>query len=138
MRVHFSTDDLPPRDREESWLDFVSKNVISVTPGERPDPATFRAHLDAVTAGRFTMFDLHTSHRINGRTGADVSRDNLDKFNLRRVSAEQVYRVLPVRRRLSGCSPPLSVSHARQIRPSASDRERLMTRIRSRSTGEAW
>src|SRR5215469_1589721 len=78
MRVHFSTDDLPPRAREEFWLDFVSKHVISVTPGERPDPATFRAHLDAVTAGRFTMFDLHTSHRINGRTGADVSRDNLD------------------------------------------------------------
>jgi AraC-like DNA-binding protein len=95
MRVHFSTDDLPPRDREEFWLDFVSKHVISVTPGERPDHATFRAHLDAVTAGRFTMFDLHTSHRINGRTGADVSRDNLDKFNLRRVSTEQVYRVLP-------------------------------------------
>jgi AraC-like DNA-binding protein len=94
MRVHFSTDDLPPRDREEFWLDFVSKHVISVTPGERPDPATFRAHLDAVTAGRFTMFDLHTSHRINGRTGADVSRDNLDKFTLRRVSTE-VYRVLP-------------------------------------------
>jgi AraC-like DNA-binding protein len=43
------------------------------------------------------MFDLHTSHRINGRTGADVSRDNLDKFNLRRVSTDQIYRVSPAR-----------------------------------------
>ena len=86
MRAHFSTDDLPPRDREETWLDFGSKHVISVTPGERSDPANFRAQLNALSAGRFTMFDLHTSHRINGRTGADVSRDNLDKFNLRRVS----------------------------------------------------
>ena len=41
------------------------------------------------------MFDLHTSHRINGRTAADVSRDHLDKFNLRRVSSEQIYRVSP-------------------------------------------
>ena len=95
MRVRFSTDDVRPRDREEFWLDFVSKHVISVTPGERPDPATIRASLEAQTAGRFTLFDLRTSHRINGRTAADVSRDNLDKFNLRRVSREQVYRVSP-------------------------------------------
>jgi AraC-like DNA-binding protein len=95
MRVRFSTDDVPPPAREEFWLDFVSKHVISVTPGERPDPATFRASLEAQTAGRFTLFDLRTSHRINGRTAADVSRDSLDKFNLRRVSREQVYRVSP-------------------------------------------
>jgi AraC-like DNA-binding protein len=95
MRVHFSTDDLQPRDREEFWLEFVSKHVLSVTPGERSDPATFRAQLSALTAGRFTMFDLQTSHRINGRTPADVSRDHLDKFNLRRVSTEQIYRVSP-------------------------------------------
>jgi len=95
MRIHFSTDDLPPRDREEFWLDFVSKHVISVTPGERSDPATFRAQLDAQTAGRFTMFDLRTSHRVNGRTVADVSRDKSDRFNLRRVATEQIYRVSP-------------------------------------------
>jgi AraC-like DNA-binding protein len=99
MRVHFSTYDLPPRDREEFWLDFVSKHVISVTPGERPDPAAFRARLDAQAAGRFTLFDLQTSHQINGRTTADVSRDNLDKFNLRRVSREQIYSVSPTRGR---------------------------------------
>jgi len=93
MRVHFSTDDLPPRDREEFWLDFVSKHVISVTPGDRADPATFQAQLGAQTVGRFKMFDFRTSHRINGRTAADVSRDNLDKFNLRRVSREQIYSV---------------------------------------------
>ena len=93
MRVHFSTDDLPPRDREGFWLDFVSRHVISVTPSDRQDPAMFRAQLDARMVARFTMFDFRTSHRINGRTAADVSRDNLDKFNMRRVSEEQIYSV---------------------------------------------
>jgi AraC-like DNA-binding protein len=99
MRVHFSTDDLPPGEREEFWLDFVSKHVISVTPGDRPDPDTFRARLDAQVAGRFTLYDLRTSHRINGRTAADVSRDSLDKINLRRVSREQIYSVSMTRSR---------------------------------------
>jgi AraC-like DNA-binding protein len=99
MRVHFSTDDLPPRDREQFWLDFVSKHVISVTPGDRPDPATFRAQLDAQVAGRFTWFDFRTTHRIDGRTAADVSRDNSDRFNLRRVSREQIYSAAPTRAR---------------------------------------
>jgi hypothetical protein len=38
MRIHFSTDDLPPRDREQFWLDFVAKHVVHVTPGDRADP----------------------------------------------------------------------------------------------------
>ena len=41
------------------------------------------------------MFDLRTSHRVNGRTVADVSRDKSDRFNLRRVATEQIYRVSP-------------------------------------------
>jgi len=95
MRIHFSTDNLQPRDREQFWLDFVSKYVISVTPGDRPNPVTFRARLDAQVAGRFKWFDFRTSHRIDGRTAADVSRDNFNSFNLRRVSREQIYRAAP-------------------------------------------
>jgi AraC-like DNA-binding protein len=99
MRIHFSTDDLQPRDREQFWLDFVSKHVISVTPGDRPNPATFRARLDAQVAGRFKWFDFRTSHRIDGRTAADVSRDNFNNFNLRRVSREQIYSAAPTHSR---------------------------------------
>lgn len=46
-------------------------------------------------AGRFKWFDFRTSHRIDGRTAADVSRDNFNNFNLRRVSREQIYSAAP-------------------------------------------
>ena len=32
MRVHFSTDDVPPRDRGQFWLDFVAKQTLRFTP----------------------------------------------------------------------------------------------------------
>jgi AraC-like DNA-binding protein len=97
MRVHFSTDDLPPRDREQFWLDFVAKQWMKVTPRDRPDPATFRGQLDAHVAGRFTVYDFQTSHRSGGRTAADVRRDNSDRFHLRRVPRESIYIPAPAR-----------------------------------------
>jgi AraC-like DNA-binding protein len=97
MRVHFSTDDLPPRDREPYWLDFVAKHVIRVTLSGRPDPTTFWAKLDAEVAGRFTVFEFQTSHCGGGRTTADVRRDNSDRFYLRRVPREEIYAAAPTR-----------------------------------------
>ena len=91
MRVHFSTDDVPPRDRETFWLDFVAEHVKSLSFNDRPDPATFRARLDALVAGRFTLYDFQSSHRMGGRTAADVRRDNSDNFSLHRVLGEEVY-----------------------------------------------
>ena len=91
MRVHFSTDGLPQNDREQSWLDFVAEHVKSLSFNDRPDPATFRAQLDAQAAGRFTLYDFRSSHRIGGRTAADVRRDNSDNFSLHRVLGEEVY-----------------------------------------------
>ena len=91
MRVHFSTDGLSPSDREQSWLDFVAEHVKSLSFNDRPDPATFRAQLDAQAAGRFTLYDFRSSHRIGGRTAADVRRDNSDNFSLHRVLGEEVY-----------------------------------------------
>ena len=41
MRLHFSTDDLPPRDREPFWHDFLAKHVLKVTPTDRSDPRHF-------------------------------------------------------------------------------------------------
>jgi AraC-like DNA-binding protein len=90
MRVHFSTFDLPPRDREQFWLDFVAK-LLRFTPGDRPDPTTFRGQLDAHVAGRFTQYEWETSHRIGMRTPADASRESSGRFHLRRVPSEQIY-----------------------------------------------
>jgi AraC-like DNA-binding protein len=97
MRVHLSTDDLPPRDREPFWLDFVAKHVIRVTLSGRPDLNTFWAKLDAEVAGRFTVFEFQTSHCGGGRTNADVSKDNSDRFYLRRVPREEIYAAAPTR-----------------------------------------
>ena len=35
MRVHFSTDDLPPRDREEFFVELIAKYVMNMTSGDR-------------------------------------------------------------------------------------------------------
>src|ERR1700736_3998341 len=91
MRVQFSTDGLPLRDREPFWLDAVAKHVMKMTLVDRPEPATFRARLDAHLIGPFTLFRYQTSHQIGRRTPADVSRDNSGKFQLRRVAREQLY-----------------------------------------------
>jgi AraC-like DNA-binding protein len=91
MRVHFSTDDVPPRDREEFWLDFLAKQTLRFTPGDRPDPETLRGQLDAHVTERFTLYEWQTSHRIGRRTPAVVSLENSGKFHLRRVPREQIY-----------------------------------------------
>ena len=66
MRVHFSTDDLPPRDREEFFVELVAKYVMNMTSGDRPDPADYRAQFDACVAERFTLFEYHTPTRPDG------------------------------------------------------------------------
>jgi hypothetical protein len=98
MPVHFSTDDLPPRDRESFWFDAIANNVLKVTPAERSDPGTFRARFDVHIAGRFTLVDYQTSHRIGRRTLADVSRADASRFHLRRFPAVQIYTVAPTRK----------------------------------------
>jgi len=91
MRVHFSTDDVAPRDREQYWLEVVAKHVMKITPVDRPDAATFRAHFAALMAGRFTLFVYETSHRVGRRTPADVSKDTAQAYQLRRFPREAVY-----------------------------------------------
>ena len=99
MRVHFSTDDVPPREREQFWLDVFAKQVMRVTPSDRSDLATFRAQLEAQIVGRFTLLDFQTTHRTGVRTAADAHRDNSDRFQLRRVRSEQLYTTGPARAR---------------------------------------
>jgi hypothetical protein len=98
MRVHFSTDDVPPRDREQFWLDFVAKHVMTMTPSERSDdPAAFWAELDVQAVERFALYHYQSSYRSGGRTAADVRRDNSYEFNLRRVPRENIYIAAPTR-----------------------------------------
>jgi len=91
MRVHYSTDDVPPRDRESYWLDIVSKHVLKVTPNDRQDLATYWGRLDAQVTQRFILFNFEDCHRSRGRTAADVRRDTSVKFHLHRVHRERVY-----------------------------------------------
>jgi AraC-like DNA-binding protein len=94
MRVHFSTDDLPPRDRE-SWFDFIAEHVMKVTPAVRPDPATFQGQLDARVAGRFKLFDFKFSDTIGGRTPADIRKDQTAAYHLREVHHRQIVMAAP-------------------------------------------
>jgi AraC-like DNA-binding protein len=98
MRVHFSTDDLPPRDRG-SWFEYIAEHGMKVTPAVRPDPVTFRAQLDTVIAGRFKLFDFKSSDSAGGRTPADVHRDRRAAYHLRRSHHGKVVRVSPTRQR---------------------------------------
>jgi AraC-like DNA-binding protein len=91
MRVHFSTDDLPPRERGPFWLDFVAKHVMKVTPLARLDPATVWGRLDAHIVERFKLFNYEDSGRTGARTVADVRRDNAERFHLHWVAREQIY-----------------------------------------------
>src|SRR5215831_17172829 len=99
MRVHFSTDDVAPSDREQYWLEVVAKHVMKITPGDRPDAATFQAHFEALMAGRFTLFEYETSYRVGRRTPADVSKDTAQAYQLRRFPREHVYSGEPTRGR---------------------------------------
>ena len=64
---------------------------MKITPVDRPDAATFRAHFEALMAGRFTLFRYETSHRVGRRTAADVSKDTAQAYQLRRFPREAIY-----------------------------------------------
>ena len=102
MRLHFSTDDVPLRDREQFCRDVFATQVMRVTPTDRPDLGRFRAHLDAQAVGRFILIDFQTPHRTGGRTAADARKDNSDRFQLRRVRCEEIYAAAPTRFALRG------------------------------------
>jgi AraC-like DNA-binding protein len=96
MQVHFSTDDLPPRDREQYWLDVIAKQVVKLTFNDRPDPTTFRGQVDTHPAGRFTLYEFQTTHRAEY---GQVRTHTSDRFALCRVLSEEVYVAAPTRAR---------------------------------------
>ena len=97
MRVSFSTDHLPPRDRVEFWLDVLAEHVLKVTARQKSDPATFWGKLDAHITSQFTLFNYQDSSRSGGRTFLDVRKDYSQRFHLHRVPREQIYSATPTR-----------------------------------------
>jgi AraC-like DNA-binding protein len=92
MRVHFSTEDLPPRDREEFFVELVAKYVMNMTSSDRPDATGYRAYFDAYVAGRFTLFEYQTPYQTGRRTAADVGRSKGDTFRLQWLPRECISR----------------------------------------------
>ena len=95
MRMHFSTDDLPPRDRVSFWCDYFAKQAHSITPGEIPEPGAFRAEAGGQVAGEFALLDIESGLERVRRTAADVARDKTEAFFIRRFRRPLIWRAAP-------------------------------------------
>lgn len=95
MRVHFSTDDLPPRDRVKFWCDYFAKQAHSITPGEIPDPGAFRAAAGGQVAGEFALLDIESGLERVRRTATDVAADKTEAFFIRRFRRPVIWRAGP-------------------------------------------
>jgi AraC-like DNA-binding protein len=98
MRIHFSTDELPPRDRAQFWRDLVATHVLKATPSKPSDPETFWGKVDVHITERFRLFTYEDSSLSGSRTAADIRNDNAQRFHLHRVPREQIYTSMPTRR----------------------------------------
>ena len=95
MRVHFSTDGLPPVDRVRFWCDYFAQQVHSFTPGEIQDADTFHAEAGGQVAGGFALLDIETGLERAERTHADVHKDNTDAVYIRRFRRPMIWRAGP-------------------------------------------
>ncbi|MGA2128015.1 MAG: helix-turn-helix domain-containing protein [Xanthobacteraceae bacterium] len=95
MRIHFSTDDLPPRDRVRFWCDYFAKQAHSITPGEIPDPGAFRAETGGQVAGEFALLDIESRLEKVRRTASDVARDKIEAFFVRRFRRPLIWKAAP-------------------------------------------
>ena len=95
MRMHLSTDDLPPRDRVSFWCDYFAKQAHSITPGEIPEPGAFRAEAGGQVAGEFALLDIESGLEGVRRTAADVARDKTEAFFIRRFRRPLIWRAGP-------------------------------------------
>jgi AraC-like DNA-binding protein len=95
MQVHFSTDHIAPRDRVRSWCDYFAKQVHSITPGETPDPRAFRAEASGMIVGEFALLEIKSGFERVQRTAADVARDKVQAFYVRRFLVPVIWRAAP-------------------------------------------
>jgi AraC-like DNA-binding protein len=92
MQVHFSTDDLPPRDRVRSWCDYFANQAHSITPGEIPELGAFRAEASGLVAGEFALLDIKSGLVRVQRTAADIAKDKTEAFFVRRFRVPVIWR----------------------------------------------
>ena len=92
-QIRFSTDDLPLRDRVRFWCDYFAKQAHSITPSEIPDPIAFRAEASGSVAGEFALLDIKSGLEKIQRTTADVARDKIEAFFIRRFSRPTIWKV---------------------------------------------
>jgi AraC-like DNA-binding protein len=104
MRVHFSTDGLPPADRVRFWCDYFAQQVHSFTPGEIPDAGAFRAEATGQVAGGFALLDIETGLERARRAHADILRDKTDAIFIRRFRRPMIWRASPQ-------STPIDLEH---------------------------
>src|SRR6516162_8077778 len=95
MRVEFSTDDLPPKDRVRFWCDYFAQKVHSFTPGEVPDASLFRAGASGRAAGGFALIDIEAGLEKAQRTAADVAKDRTEAFYIRRFRRPLIWKAAP-------------------------------------------
>jgi hypothetical protein len=103
MRVHFSTEELRPRDRISYWCDFFAQQVHSFTPGEVPDVSAFRAEAIGQVAGGFALLDIQTGLERARRTAADVPRDKTEASYIRRFRRRMIWKAAHRSTRLTSC-----------------------------------
>jgi AraC-like DNA-binding protein len=95
MQVRLSTDDVPPHDRVRSWCDFFAKYAHSITPGKLPDPDAFHGEASGWLAGGFTLLNIRSGPERVRRTEADVAKDKVQAFFIRRFHRPTIWRVAP-------------------------------------------
>src|SRR5271168_2552559 len=94
-QVRFSTDDLPPRDRVRSWCDYFAKQAHSITPGAVSDPGAFHAEVSGSIAGEFALLDIHSGLERVQRTAADIAKDKIEAFFVRRFRQPAIWKAAP-------------------------------------------
>lgn len=95
MRVHFSTEGLPRRDRVRFWCDYFAQQVHSFTPNEIPDADAFHAEASGEATGGFALLDIETGLERVKRTRADVLRDKSEAVYIRRFHRPLIWRAAP-------------------------------------------
>jgi len=92
MRIHFSTDGVPPRERVAQWRDFFARHAHHITPGEVPDDNVFKAEAVGHVTGGFALLDIQSGLESMRRTAADVARDTTEAFFVRRFRMAAIWR----------------------------------------------
>ena len=95
MALHWSTDDMPPRDRIPFWCDFFAQQAHRFTPCDIPDPATFRAAASGECGGGFALLEVESGLQHIRRTASDIARDTAEAFFVRRYHRPVIWKAGP-------------------------------------------